>query len=363
MPTFSIIIPCYNQAHFLQDSLSGVLAQSFQDWEAIVVNDGSSDNTNQLASEWIAKDSRIKLFTQPNQGLSAARNAGIQVSTGKYIALLDADDKFGSEYLSQAVIHLDQGSDLVFCGYTYFNAGGSIHKQVSLSPHLDFSEILSRNLLPPVSVTFNKKVLDLTGNFDTSLKSAEDWDLWIRMYKCDVRLSVIPECLVYYRISADSMSRQAFMMYAALKKVAHRSLIADPRLSGCNNLSISGRYSLTENLKKSLMLCMGVAVIQGRIHDAVEFIRNEAEACNMTFVPEDFASMCSYLSFRYSVNDDDINWVFQTLMPQFDQFFIELNWPGLDKSKSLQYVFAIHRKIRNRKKWGIFSPLINQFSW
>ena len=93
MPLISVIVPCYNQAQYLDDCLQSVLDQTHQDWECIIVNDGSPDNTEEVAKKWLAKDSRFKYLYKENGGLSSARNAGIKDSIGQFIFFLDCDDK------------------------------------------------------------------------------------------------------------------------------------------------------------------------------------------------------------------------------------------------------------------------------
>ena len=92
----SVIVPCYNQAQYLDEALQSILNQSFTDWECIVVNDGSKDNTEFISNEWIKKDSRFKYVYQDNGGLSNARNVGIKKAEGEFILPLDADDKIGA---------------------------------------------------------------------------------------------------------------------------------------------------------------------------------------------------------------------------------------------------------------------------
>ncbi len=363
MPKFSIIIPCYNQAHFLNDALQSLLSQSYADWEAIIVNDGSTDDTGLVANQWTKKDDRVRLVEQKNAGLSCARNAGIAAASGLYIALLDADDMYGPDFLESVNTHLDQGFGLVCCGYTYFNAKGTIHRIVRQSEQLEFRSILTGNLFPPVAVAFQKQVLDKTGLFDTDLKSAEDWDLWIRMYKAGIKLSFIDASLVYYRVSENSMSRQAFTMYAALNKVAQRACQKDHRL---NSSLVSGEEvagELPQTVKRLLLMCMGVAVMQGKIEQAIELIHQEFEEWSFDLQAEDFKYMCSYLSFRYQVANEDLIWIKEELMPLFGLFFEKLAWQDLDNKKAFAAVFSIHHKLMIRKKWGFVSPLINQFSW
>ncbi len=93
MPLISVIVPCYNQAQYLDECLQSVLDQTYQDWECIIVNDGSPDNTEEVAKKWLAKDSRFKYFYKENGGLSSARNAGIKDSIGQFIFFLDFDYK------------------------------------------------------------------------------------------------------------------------------------------------------------------------------------------------------------------------------------------------------------------------------
>jgi glycosyltransferase involved in cell wall biosynthesis len=360
--TFSIIIPCYNQAHFLNDALQSLLSQSFVDWEVIIVNDGSPDDTSLVANAWIERDSRIRLIEQQNAGLSAARNAGIAKSNGLYIGLLDADDKYGPDFLQRVFTQLEQGFDMVCCGYTYFNTNGTIHRVVKQSENLDFKSILTGNLFPPVALVFERKVLDRIGLFDTDLKSAEDWDLWIRMFKVGVKLCVIEDSLVYYRISDNSMSRQAFTMYEALKNVALRACLKDHRLSSSVVSGEEVAGELPQTVKRLLLMCMGVGVMQGKLEEAVALIYRESEDWGFDLAPEDFKFMCSYLSFRYQVANDDLNCIRHELMPMFRVFFEKLAWQGLDSQKAHAAVFSIHRKLITRKKWGFFSPLINQLS-
>jgi glycosyltransferase involved in cell wall biosynthesis len=327
------------------------------------VNDGSLDDTSLVANAWIERDSRISLLEQQNAGLSAARNAGIAAASGLYIALLDADDKYGPDFLQSVNTHLDQGFGLVCCGYTYFNTKGTIHRKVRQSKQLEFNSILTGNLFPPVAVAFQRQVLDKTGLFDTGLKSAEDWDLWIRMFKAGIKISIIEDSLVYYRISDNSMSRQAFTMYAALKKVAQRACQNDERFVFSVAKVEGSANELPVTVKRMLLMCMGVAVMQGKIEQAIEMIYQEFREWSFDLHPEDFKYMCSYLSFRYQVANEDLKWIKDELMPLFRLFFEKLAWQNLDNKKAFAAVFSIHHKLMIRKKWGFVSPLINRFSW
>ncbi len=103
LPKVSIIVPCYNQADYLPEALGSVLQQTCEQWECIVVNDGSEDTTEEVAQQWVKKDARFKYINIPNGGLSNARNTGIEAASGIYILPLDSDDKLGENYLELAL--------------------------------------------------------------------------------------------------------------------------------------------------------------------------------------------------------------------------------------------------------------------
>lgn len=92
MPKVSVIVPCFNQAGYLPEALGSVLGQTFADWECIIVNDGSPDDTARVAAEWVKRDARFRYIEKANGGLSSARNAGIEAARGQFVQFLDADD-------------------------------------------------------------------------------------------------------------------------------------------------------------------------------------------------------------------------------------------------------------------------------
>ena len=113
----SIIVPCYKQAQYLDEALQSVLDQTYENWECIIVNDGSPDNTKEIAQKWVAKDIRFKYIYQNNKGVSAARNLGISNANGIYILPLDGDDKISEKYIEEAIIAFekDKSLKLVYC--------------------------------------------------------------------------------------------------------------------------------------------------------------------------------------------------------------------------------------------------------
>ena len=114
-PLISIIVPCYNQARYLDECLQSVLEQTYQNWECIIVNDGSPDSTEAVALKWTAQDPRFRYVLKKNGGLSSARNAGIEVAGGQWILPLDADDRISNHYLELAEKQFDKGYSIIYC--------------------------------------------------------------------------------------------------------------------------------------------------------------------------------------------------------------------------------------------------------
>ncbi len=177
-PQISIIVPCYNQSQYLEDSLGSVWAQDFEDWECIVVNDGSKDATAERAQEWCAKDARFRYLEKENGGLSSARNAGIAVAKGTYILPLDADDRIGAFYLSKAITVFEKNKNIkiVYCKAEMFGFKNEFWKLSKFK----FKKLLRKNLIF-CSCMYRKEACDRVGGYDEEMKLGyEDWEFLIR---------------------------------------------------------------------------------------------------------------------------------------------------------------------------------------
>lgn len=200
----SIIVPCYNQAHYLEEALQSVKMQTYTDWECIIVNDGSLDQTDEIARRWSMEDSRFKYLFQNNKGLSGARNTGIAQAEGIYILPLDADDKIAPGYLKDAVNVLNSSPDvkIVYCKAEKF---GNEQGPWVLPPYTPFN--MSRTNTIFCSALFKKKDWERVGGYDKKLKAWEDWDLWISILKDGGDVFQLKEVGFYYRINPNSMLR------------------------------------------------------------------------------------------------------------------------------------------------------------
>jgi glycosyltransferase involved in cell wall biosynthesis len=202
----SVIVPCYNYAHFLGEALNSVLAQTYSNWECIIINDGSPDNTEEVALEYCEKDSRFKYFYKENGGHSSARNYGIAQSKGKYIMPLDADDILELNYLEEAVIKIesDENIKLVTAQVQHF---GDVNEKF-IMPAYSLRSYLIVNYIS-ISSLFKKEAFYNANGFDESMLVFEDWDLFIKILKDGGEAVELPFVGLNYRRKDESLFRQA----------------------------------------------------------------------------------------------------------------------------------------------------------
>lgn len=219
MPKVSVIIPCYNQGAYLNDAVESVLAQTFRDFEIIVVNDGSTDGpTNRLLSDYRKPMTRV--IHTANQGLAEARNNGIREATGVYILPLDADDKIASTYLEKAVQILEALSNtgIVYCKAETFGAvtGPWLAAEYSLRG------MLLGNLIF-CSALYRKEDWQAVGGYKPNMAHGwEDWDFWLSIIELGNEVHRIPEVLFYYHVKEVSMAKS---MDAAKRADMHMQVI------------------------------------------------------------------------------------------------------------------------------------------
>lgn len=202
-PIISVVIPCYNQAEYLPDTLESLLGQTYFDWEGIIVNDGSPDNTEEIALAYIERDSRFKYVSKKNGGLSSARNCGIDNALGEYILPLDSDDILEATYLEKALnVFLETpATTLVYCLGNYFGV-----KEGLWDLHYEgYAKLLLGNAIF-CSALFRKKDCLRIGGYDEKMRFGyEDWDFYIRLLNEQSLVYQIPEPLFNYRTKEVSM--------------------------------------------------------------------------------------------------------------------------------------------------------------
>lgn len=201
----SIIVPCYNQAQYLSETLDSVLAQTYFNWECIIVNDGSPDNTEEVAKLYCEKDIRFKYLFKINGGLSSARNAGIKASSGEFILPLDSDDLIGSTYLEKAIDRFRKYAEtkLVYCKAELF---GEMTGEWKL-PDYNYNSILFENMIFCSAVFKRKDFNETIGYNENMVQGFEDWDFWLSLLNKSDVVFQIPEICFFYRKKENSMTQ------------------------------------------------------------------------------------------------------------------------------------------------------------
>ncbi len=225
IPIVSIIMPCHNAAEHLSVSVGSVQAQTFADWELITIDDGSSDGT--LAWLQTQTDTRIHTRSQTNQGVSAARNAGLAAARGDYVAFLDADDTWSPSFLETMLATLQAHPDavLAYCGWQHLRQSGN-HGEPFVPPDYETphkAEALLASCRWPIHAALVKRGAVLAANgFDPTLKNAEDFALWLHV-GTTAPIIQVPEVLAFYHQheggqASDNHARAALQHWQAQLK-------------------------------------------------------------------------------------------------------------------------------------------------
>lgn len=208
MSKISIIIPCFNQAEYLEDAIESAYGQTLPAHEVIVVNDGSTDNSQEIAERYQFKqfphlESPVRVINQVNKGLASARNTGIMNATGDYILPLDADDMLKEkaiQKITEAIITTN--SDVIAPSFVEF---GKSNREVILQQFNDLAALMQANRLGYFSAIRRSVLLEVGGYNPKMTWGWEDYDLWFDIFKRNKSLTVLQDILVMYRVRENSM--------------------------------------------------------------------------------------------------------------------------------------------------------------
>jgi glycosyltransferase involved in cell wall biosynthesis len=208
-PVVSIIIPAYNASRYIEETILSVQCQFVQNWELIIVDDGSTDNQNDLIERLTADDPRIRLVMQTNRGVSAARNKGLELSNGRYIAFLDSDDIWLPNNLSEKLLKFEQGDfGLVHSNAAVIDTKGGLTGAMLEGKEGDLLEdLLSWNgphVPGPSGVLVRRDVIASVGVFDVSLSTSADFDFFIRIAS-KFMVGQVPMVTWRYRVHSGNM--------------------------------------------------------------------------------------------------------------------------------------------------------------
>jgi glycosyltransferase involved in cell wall biosynthesis len=224
-PVVSVVIPTYNRARMVGNAIQSVMAQTFGNWELLVIDDGSADDTRVVVSAF--RDTRLSFHRlDRNRGQSAARNTGINLARGTYVSFLDSDDEWFPEKLAREVAAFEAGGEavgLVYCGKELLGSDGRFLGQRLPTFEGDvYRRLQAGDFIGSCSrVALRKSVLEVVGGFDETLPSYEDWDLWLRAAKVS-KVASVPVCLVRRHLSGAQISGSLQRIYDGRFRVVEK---------------------------------------------------------------------------------------------------------------------------------------------
>ncbi|NJN08500.1 MAG: glycosyltransferase [Richelia sp. RM1_1_1] len=262
-PVISVIIPAYNAAKTIQETVMSVLNQTFSNLELIVINDGSQDSTLEVLSS--IKDSRLQVFFYENAGISMARNRGIERASGEFISFLDADDIWTPDKLEAQLTALEKNpqAGVAYSWVDYIDEYGNFfhpgnHITINGSA---YEKMLVQNILENGSnPLIRREALTEVGGFDSSLTPTEDWDMWLRLAQ-HYDFVTVPSVQILYRISSRSASTNIVKMENSCLKLIEKSFKNAPaslQYLKKNTLSTLYHYLTFKSLESPLSRKNGI---------------------------------------------------------------------------------------------------------
>ena len=267
----TFIIPAYNAADTLEETLESLLAQTMPSWEAIVVDDGSIDRTGQIADAFSARDARIRVIHQANGGMTVARNNALPETSFDWVCFLDSDDWLLPAYLERmtSALESDPNLDAVHCGWHNVDPHGTKFEEHSNMEAGDlFPALARRNIFPIHTCIVRRSLVQSVGGFDTSVGVSADWDLWQRIARAGARFAAIPDILAVYRLRPRATWLNAEKYLVQGIGIIDQGHSPDPRVSSAVAAHRNGLP--TGDLPRSLyaFVCWPAAFALGRGDDA-----------------------------------------------------------------------------------------------
>ena len=269
----SIIIPCFNQGKFIDEALLSVYNQSYSNWECIIINDGSTDNSENIAKEWVNKDGRFKYFYQDNNGVSSARNFALEKAKGSYIQFLDADDLLDSRKLELSLNALKklqiENKQIVISNFRMFSKKANITTApycILKSELFTYENLLykwNESFSIPIHCGFFEISLFENIRFPENLTAQEDWIVWVKLFKLNVQTFFLDEPLAFYRQNPDSRTMTKSFLEDQINAYEHLKEILNENEFHKLSMVLISRYYLTqEEIKKRLRIVKKSGIYQ-----------------------------------------------------------------------------------------------------
>ncbi|MFK7810817.1 MAG: glycosyltransferase family 2 protein [Saprospiraceae bacterium] len=266
-PLVSIIIPCYNYGRYVAQTLDSVLAQTYQNWECLVVDDGSKDNSGEVVKAYEQKDQRITYIYQNNKGLPGARNTGIKAAKGKYFMVLDADDTIQHKKIEAQVTAFenDPSLDFTYAGVRYFIDGKPEELRYSadwrnrpwaLEKSGKGMDLLKYMIISDVILSHQPMIKTETvfeiGLYKEHLKSCEDWEFYLRCMYNDLNIKYVdqPDTLALIRVHPSSMTRNRTVMINHMILVRN---MLNEKLSNSKLIALNNKFLINDLIELSIV--------------------------------------------------------------------------------------------------------------
>lgn len=271
----SVVTAAFNAADTIEHTLESLLQQTTPDWEAIVVDDGSTDATAEIVAAYAARDPRIRTIRQRNCGESGARNAGLALARGDWVLFLDADDWIAPACIEKLLraVRADPNLDAVHCLSARVARDGTLVTDEYLPPEGDMFPTLAERVAFAVHACLVRRALvDSVGRFDTSLAVCADWDLWQRVARTGARFGSVREVLAFYRMRPGSASMDGDQMVRDALTVLRRGHGPDPRVHSPHPDHANGLPLARLRSQRFYVVCWGAGVLIGAGRDACSLL-------------------------------------------------------------------------------------------
>ena len=277
--TTSIIMPAFDVGRYIGDAIESVLAQTREDWALIIVDDGSTDDTVDIACSY--KDARIKVISQNNAGAAAARNRAARESSSEFLSMLDADDAWAPDYLEKMLGAMEAAPDYAFvaCDAQTFimkkRPGNRCSENVAMVPPVTLERVATREFQVYTAVTMRRVWFDCVGGFDNDLRNAQDFDLWVRILAAGGEAGFINEPLAWYRMRDDSLSSNDVRLSRFTKRVYEKLRASRPDVADlCDGQIAKLDYTIALHEAKDALRCGRFRDFHQHADDALRHNRN-----------------------------------------------------------------------------------------
>lgn len=339
--SISIILPAHNAAATLPETLASLQAQTFPHWEAIIIDDASTDATPEIARQAAATDPRLRVIPGPGHGPSAARNEGIAHASADWLLFLDADDLLAPEHLERIAAALKGGDhDGALCGWVRFAPDGRRGPE-QLPEEGDLFPVLACYCAPAIhSCVIRRSLVEEVGRFDPSLRTCEDWDLWQRLARAGARFARVPEILALYRMVPESASHDPRRLLEDGLRVIDRGHAPDPRVPRPSPRWAAGQPTTGLSGARLRFATWAAGLALGRGEDARPLLEKVARDHDPGLTPADVAGTLFQAALLPGCRVPE-DWV--TLWPELDSAITDF-LAALEAASGTKHLAALTRR-------------------